>query len=309
MRNTLNKYASLRSWAAYLAQLVALAASTVAVSEASAQAAPLCACVRDAGQGAETWVLLSGTIGGVSGMRRMETRLLARGVRVVTIDVYALSVDSADVSLAALARRVDATLGRPHVEGAHVVGHAHGGGVGLRLAASFPKRVAELGLLDVGALPNNRTAMMGGAIGLAPTVSHIPGGRAFIRTRLVHGIRENSGDAHWFDLESERAYTQPVLDNIDRAVALVERLGKAQEPETVASLVARIHVPVTVILGQSPHAAAPGAGQIAALAPLGSGLHVVRLAGVGHFPHEEAPDQVMRALLVVVASASNRNEQ
>ena len=309
MRNTLNKYASLRSLAAYPALVVALALTHLMASEASAQTLHPDTTVRDVGRGAETWVLLSGTIGGVSGMHRMETRLLARGVRVVTIDVYGLSVDSADVSFAALARRVDATLERLHVEGAHVLGHAHGGGVALRLAALYPKRVAELDLLDVGALATNRTAMMGGAIGLAPTVSRMPGGRVFIRTRLVNGIRENSGDARWFDLESERSYTQPVLDNIGRAVALVERLGKAQEPETVASLVARIHVPVTVILGQSPHPSAPGVAQIAALAPLGSGLHVVRLAGVGHFPHEEAPDQVMRALLVVVASASNRNEQ
>lgn len=242
-------------------------------------------------------------------MRRMETRLLATGARVVTIDVFGLSVDSADVSLAALARRVDATLENLAVEHANVVGHAHGGGVALRLAAGFPNRVAALDLLDVGALATNRTAVMSGAIRLAPMVSHMPGGRAFIRGRLLDGIRENSGTTQWFDIATERAYTQPVLNNVGKAVAMAERLGQSKEPETVDVLVSRIRVPVTVILGQSPHPASPPAEQVTALAPLGTLLRVVRLKGVGHFPHEESPDQVMRALIPTVASTSTGNGQ
>ena len=31
--------------------------------------------------------------------------------------------------------------------------------------------------------------------------------------------------------------------------------------------------------------------------------------GVGHFPHEEAPDQLLRALTVVVASVVTGNEK
>ena len=304
MRHPLLSTASLLQSSARVLAAITLASAPIAIREASAQSAKPIVNVRDVGTGADTWVLLPGTLGGVSSMHRLETRLLADGARVVTIDVYALSIDSADVSFAALARRVDATLAKLQVDRAHVVGHAHGGGVALRLAASFPNRVSALDLLDVGALAANRTAAMSGAIGLVPLLSRMPGGRAFIRTRLVNGIRENSGTTQWFDIETERAYTNPVLDNVGRVIAMAERLGRAQEPEPIAAVVQRVRVPVTVVLGQSPHSNAPGAEQLSALAMLGSRLRVVRLNGVGHFLHEEAPDQVMRVLTVVVASAA-----
>lgn len=309
MRNQFMGGVSLPRLATGLLGVIALMSGALASTEASAQASKPLINVRDVGTGTETWVLLPGTLGGVSGMHRLEMRLLATGARVVTIDVYGMSVDSADVSFAALARRVDATMARLHVEGARVVGHAHGGGVALRLAAAYPNRVSELDLLDVGALSTNRTVAMSGAIGLAPMISHMPGGRAFIRTRLVGGIRENSGSTQWFTIESERAYTDPVLDNVGRVVAMAERLGKAQEPDSVATLIKRLQVPVTVVLGQSPHATTPTIEHLNALAPLGARLRVVRLSGVGHFPHEEAPDLVMRALTAVVASNSAGNKK
>ena len=121
-----------------LVPIAALVIAPLAATPLPAQSGKTAVTVRDAGKGAETWVLLSGTLGGIAGMHRLETRLVASGARVVTIDAYGLSVDSADVSFAALARRVDATLERLQVKRAHVVGHAHGGGVALRLAASFP---------------------------------------------------------------------------------------------------------------------------------------------------------------------------
>ena len=127
MRNHLNNPASLLRSATYLVPVAALIIAPLAAAILPAQSGKSVVTVRDAGKGTETWVLLSGTLGGVSGMHRLETRLVAGGARVVTIDVYGLSVDSADVSFAALARRVDATLERLQVQQAHVVGHAHGG--------------------------------------------------------------------------------------------------------------------------------------------------------------------------------------
>jgi pimeloyl-ACP methyl ester carboxylesterase len=87
---------------------------------------------RDAGT--VTWVLLSGLVGGVPGFRALERELLAGGGRVITIDPYRLSVDSTDVSFAALARRVQTVLDGLGVTTANLVGHAHGAGVALRVA-------------------------------------------------------------------------------------------------------------------------------------------------------------------------------
>ena len=109
------------------------------------------------GTGSPSWVLLTGLVGGLERMGKLEARLLLRGYRLVTIDVYRLSIDSADVSFATLAQRVDALLADANIGHAHVVGHAHGGGVALRLAASYPARVSAVDLLDVGALPASGT--------------------------------------------------------------------------------------------------------------------------------------------------------
>jgi pimeloyl-ACP methyl ester carboxylesterase len=252
--------------------------------------------VTDRGRGPETYVLLSGMVGGVAGFRRLESLLLGRGYRVVVIDPYRLSVDSADVTFTALARRVGAVLAAHGVGSARVVGHAHGAGVALRLAARDPARVEALYFLDVGALAANRTKVLSASLRLIPLVARIPGGRAFLRARFVRGLRENSGRAGWLDEATREAYVRPVLDNVDRVTALGLRLARAQEPDSLSELVSRIRVRVVVLLGDVPHPSGPDEAELAALAPLGSLLRVERMAGVGHFPHEEAPLEVVRQL-------------
>jgi len=274
----------------------ALAASLV--SPLAAQPASRDAgAVTVAGRGATTYVLISGIVGSVAGYDRLQARLLEHGHRVVVIDPYRLSMDSADVTFAALARRVDAVLERYGVDSARVVGHAHGGGVALRLAASAPRRVSALYLLEVGALPENRTKVFSASLRLAPLIASLPGGRGFVRRRFVAGLRENAGREEWLDAATQRAYTEPFLDQLRRVVSMAGRLARAREPEPVSAVVARIRVPVLVILGTAPHPSAPDAEEIDALAPLGPLLRVERLPGIGHFPHEEAPAEVATRLL------------
>ena len=263
----------------------------------SAQPGAFPPAVSDRGNGAVTYLLLSGILGGVAGFRRLEAQLLEAGHRVVIIDPYALSFDSVDVTFSALARRVDRVLALRGVDTARVVGHAHGAGVALRLAANAPQRVTLLFFLDVGALPVNRTKVFSGALRLVPLITRMPGGRRFVRGRLLRGIRGNSGKTEWLDAETQQAYTEPLLDRIGRVVAMARRLGDAREPEPLDSVVARVRVPVTLLLGEVPHASGPDSSEIAALEPLGALRTVVRLPGVGHFPHEEAPSEVARLLL------------
>jgi pimeloyl-ACP methyl ester carboxylesterase len=250
-----------------------------------------------AGTGNTTYVLLSGMVGGVAGFQRLERRLVESGHRVIAIDPYHLSIDSADVSFAALARRVERVMAANNVTAANLVGHAHGAGVMLRIAALAPHRVAELYFLDVGALPVNQTKVLSRSLRLVPIITRIPGGRAVIRDRIVRGLRQNAGRTEWLDAATQRAYTEPMLDDIDRVIALAFRLGNAKEPESLDAVVSRIRVPATVILGDTPRESGPDSTELTALAPLGSLLRVHRLAGVGHFPHEESPDDVARLLM------------
>ena len=248
------------------------------------------------GQGPETYVLISGMVGGVAGYRRIEERLVAQGHRVVSIDPYQLSIDARDVSLDALARRVDAVLNTHGIAQAHVVGHAQGGGVALRLAALRNTRATELVLLNVGALPSNKGAVFSSSMRLVPMITRLPFGRDFVRGRFIDGLKDNSASHAWLDRATARAYTEPVLDNIDRVVAMAERLSKAEEPEAVASVVARITVPVTVILGEARRPASATADEMLALQAIGRLLRVEVVPRAGHFLHEENPDEVVRLI-------------
>jgi len=268
--------------------------ATLCAAPLTAQQSPPAVTV--AGRGPATYVLISGLVGGVAGYRRLEARLLEQGYRVVVIDPYQLSLDSADVSFAALSRRVEAVLAAHHVTRATVVGHAHGAGVALRLAVHAPYHVDALYFLDVGALASHRSPILGSTMRLVPLITRLPGGRSFVRRRFVRGLRESAGRQEWLDAATQHAYVEPVLSDIGRIVGMVIRLNSAQEPDSLPALVARLRVPVTVILGDAPHTAGPEAPELAALAPLGALFRIERMPGVGHFPHEEAPDDLARLL-------------
>lgn len=247
-----------------------------------------------AGTGPDTYVLLSGMVGGITGFRQLSNLLADDGSRVITIDAYQLSIDSAEVSFDALARRVDAVLAQYAVLGARVIGHAHGGGVALRLAANYPARVSEVILLDVGAQAVNKGPVFSNSMRLVPLIAKLPFGRRFIRDRYVKGLRENGASPEWLNDSTARAYTDPVLDNIGRVVSMALRLAKAQEPEPLSLMLARVRVPVTLMRGETLRPAGPGTEELAALQQLGSLFRTDTIAAAGHFPHEEAANDVAR---------------
>jgi len=259
------------------------------------------------GSGPTTFVLISGMVGGVSGFRRLAS-LLESENRVVIIDPYRLAADSADVTFAALARYVDNVLGELGVDSARVVGHAHGTGVALRLAASSPSRVSALYFLDGGAVDENRTAVFASSLKWASFIVKLPGGRNYVRGRFIKGIKQNAGRRDWLDSATVREYTEPVLSQLSKAISMAKRLNHAREPESSVAVVERIRVPVTVLLGDVPHPAEPDSSEIAALASLGDRVRIERLPGVGHFPHEETPAEVAAYLLVGTVASEWRSE-
>ena len=259
------------------------------------------------GSGPTTFVLISGMVGGVSGFRRLAS-LLESENRVVIIDPYRLAADSADVTFAALARYVDTILGELGVDSARVVGHAHGTGVALRLAANSPDRVSALYFLDGGAVDENRTTLFASSLKWASFIMKFPGGRNFVRGRFIKGIKQNAGRRDWLDSATVRAYTEPVLSQMSKAISLAKRLDRAREPDSSEAVVERVRVPVTVLLGDVPHPAEPDSSEITALASLGDRVRIERLPGVGHFPHEESPADVAAYLLAGTVATEWRSQ-
>ena len=259
------------------------------------------------GNGSTAFVLITGMVGGVAGFRRLAS-MLESDNRVVIIDPYRLAADSADVTFAALARYVDTVLGELGVDSARVVGHAHGTGVALRLAANAPSRVTALYFLDGGAVDENRTALFSSSLKWASFIVRLPGGRNFVRGRFIKGIRQNAGRHDWLDSATVREYTEPVLSQLSKAISLAKRLDHAHEPESNVTVVDRVRVPVTVLLGDVPHPAEPDSSEITALASLGDRVRIERLPGVGHFPHEETPADVAAYLQAGTVAEDWRNE-
>ena len=254
----------------------------------------------------KTYVLVPGTLGGVAAFTRLEAALVERGHRVIKIDPFRISADSTDMSFAAMARRVERVLDAQDIRDAHVVAHSHGGGVMLRLAANAPHRVAQLTLISVGAQEMKTSTQLALALRLAPIIAKVPGGRGLMRRRLIDALRQNSGSLEWLTAETQRAYVEPLVDSVGRATGIGRRMLASTEPEPVDSVVARLRVPLQVILGEVPHPAGPPASELTALEPLGAQARVIRLAGVGFFAHEEAP-QIVVGLVdapVVVATTA-----
>lgn len=277
-----------------------------AVAPAQVPSEPPAVTVR--GSGPQTMVLVSGIIGGVGGLRRLEGEMLRGGHRVGVIDPFRLSIASADMSFSAIAGRVERVLAERGITGAHVVAHSHGGGVMLRVAADAPERVASLTLIEVGAQQAMQSAKLDLALRVLPSIAKAPGGRQLLRRRLVAGLRQNASNQEFLDAATERAYAEPLLDRIDDVMTMGRRMMAASEPETIDAVLARIRVPVTVLLGAESHSGGPRAPEIAALGRLGSLLRVERVPGAAYFPHEEAPAAVARLVaprLVAVSGSTH----
>jgi len=252
--------------------------------------------VRDAGRGDDVFVVLTAMIGGVGGFSKLQAQLVARNCRVITIDLYRLSLDSADVTFAAMAKRVDAIMQSRGVASAKIVGHSHGAGVALRLAANHPDRVSKLYFLNAGALESNLTEGVASSLRLARIISHLPGGRYFVEARMAAGLRENAVHTAWLDAGTRKRYTRPVLEHIDEISAMANRFAAEKEPESLPQTLKRIHVPVELILAGVVTPGGAGIEELDAIRPLGDLLEVEVIAGAGHFLQEEAPAEVARLL-------------
>ena len=292
-----------RGCAAIAFALVTVASATLAAQELRYDSSV----VAVHGSGPTTFVLISGMVGGVAGFRRLAS-LLEPENRVVIIDPYRLAADSTDVTFDALARYVDTVLGELGVDSARVVGHAHGTGVALRLAANSPNRVSALYFLDGGAVDENRTALFASSLKWASFITKLPGGKNFVRGRFIKGIKQNAGRHDWLDSATVREYTEPVLSHLSKAISLAKRLDRAREPESNVAVVERVRAPVTVLLGDVPHPSEPDSSEITALAVLGDRVRIERLPGVGHFPHEETPAEVAAYLLVGTVTSEWRSQ-
>lgn len=240
-------------------------------------------------------VLLNGLLGGAPRLAPVADRLVAQGFRVVVVDAYRVAVDEPDVSFHGMAQALARVLRREGVSDAVVVAHGHAAGIGVRLAANDPDLVSELVLLDAGVLAVTHSSGVSRAMRVASLLAHFPGGPNLIHARLISGIRANSGKHTWLTERVARHYSASILAELPTVSAMVSRLAAAREPERVEQLLPRVRARVTVLVGGAPHATGATPEELA-LANRIVGTRVRTVAGVGHFVHEEAPQDVVAVI-------------
>ena len=100
----------------------------------------------------------------------------------------------------------------------------------------------------------------------------------------------------WLDSVTQHAYVDVPLADVDRLVRMAIRVASAHEPEPVDAVLARVHVPVTVILGGVRTPAGPTPAELDALVRLAVAPRMLVVEGTAHFIHEEAPDELAALL-------------
>ena len=213
-----------------------------------------------------------------------------------------------DYSLGAHAsglRDLLATLGVPS---ATIVGHSFGGGVAMQLAYQHPEVCDRLVLISSGGLGREvswllRVLTLPGAEQLMPLL--IPrwfadrGSEAsrFLRRRGLAAPRLGELWRAYTSLagaENRKAFLRTIRTVIDtggQTVSAIDRLYLAA------------HLPTLIVWGEHDAIIPVAHGHVAHEAIPGSRLEI--LPGVGHFPHTEAPEQLLTALTEFLAATSS----
>ena len=250
----------------------------------------------------EPVILIPGLVGSAFGYRRLRAELVAAGFQAVVIEPLGMGdsprPERANYSLTSQADRVGATMERLQLTDAIVVAHAVGASIALRLSYRFPGRVRALVSLDGGPAERAATPGFRRAMRLAPFVK-LFGGVKLVRRKLREQLVSQSGDTTWVTDAVVDGYTSGHARDLDGTLKAYLRMADARDPEALAPNLVRIRIPFRLILGMAEHSGVPGREEIQLLATRLSDFSISRVAGAGHFLHEERPDLVLAAVVAL----------
>lgn len=253
--------------------------------------------VHDVGAGPPV-VLLPGLFGSAYGYRHVVRSLRDEGYRAITIEPLGVGRSSrpraADYSLTAQAQRVGAVLDSLEVRNALLIAHSIGSSIALRLSYRRPDLVRGILSLEGGVAESATTSGFRRAMKLAPLLKLL--GVGFIQERIGKELRESSNDPGWVTDDVVRRYTEGAEGDLSATIDSYVAMARATEPDSLAPLLPEITVPVYLLIGGSPHRGGPPAAELEVMTGGLPFFAVDTLPSVGHFPHEEAPDEVVHAV-------------
>ena len=260
--------------------------------------------VHDVGVGPPV-VLLPGLFGSAYGYRHVVRSLRDEGYRVITIEPLGVGRSSrpraADYSLTAQAHRVGAVLDSIEVRDALFVAHSIGSSIALRLSYRRPDQVRGILSLEGGVAESATTTGFRRAMKLAPLLKLL--GVEFVQQRIGKELRESSHDPSWVTDDVVRRYTEGAEGDLSATIDAYVAMARATELDSLATLLPEITVPVYLLIGGSPHRGGPPDEELEVMTGGLPFFAVDTLSSVGHFPHEEAPDEVVYAVLRLAITA------
>jgi pimeloyl-ACP methyl ester carboxylesterase len=253
-------------------------------------------------------LLLPGPVGSAFSMRSVVRALEARGIEPFVIDPLGMGASTrpkgADYTLSAQAARIGRVLEKELPAGVSVIVAAQGTSatIAFHLAATDTARIRGVisiagGPIDQQGTPGVRTALTFAAL------LDNPIGRGFAKRRFVSALRDQSADDRWLTDEVVKQYVAPIEHDLRGLLRTLGAMQAAVEPFPIASRLARITVPVRLLVGDKPSASAPSAAQVLLLQRYLPRFALDTLRPGGTMLHEERAADVARAIDEMVRGA------
>jgi haloalkane dehalogenase len=261
--------------------------------------------VAELGEGSPV-LLLPGLLASSYAYRTLGPRLAAAGFRVIALEPLGVGGSArparADYSLTAQADRIAAVLPALGAERVVIAVHSAAASIAFRMAVRHPQRVAAIVSMEGGAPEQAATAGFRRALTFAPLI-RLFGGRRLIRRQVRSALLGGAADRSWVTDQVVEGYMGVAARDLGAALGAYKRMANAREPEPLAPRLSQVRCPVRLLIGAVAHQGGPGAEEIARLERALPTLVVQRLAGVGHYIYEEAPDAVVAAVAGVAGGS------
>lgn len=224
---------------------------------------------------------------------------LARDFDVVALDVLGHSATETEVddyTFEACADWVAGFLDALDLRGVTIVGQSYGGEFAWRAALARPERVARVVLIDSSGVPRRDDEWLPEEVKLREWKVAKLGWLLNSRERILGALQPHFADP----VPAERLEEYFVVcENVDNWKACVE-LARDENGTRLEDL-RRLAMPVLLLWGARDVAYPPSRVPIEFQRRL-SDARLVLVDGAGHYPHEEAPGDVVRELRAFVAA-------
>ncbi len=244
-------------------------------------------------------VLIPGLFGASYGFRQLTPLLVDDGYQVLAVEPLGIGASSrpkdADYSLTAQAGRIAAVSDSLGLSGAIVIAHSIGASMAFRLAIQRPDLVD--GIVSIGGGPTEEAVTSGfrRSMRFAPAIKLI-GGKDLFRTIVFGRMVESAGDPSWVTDDVVHGYTEGAAQDLGATIDAFRGMGRAKEPWTLESTLARIQSPVRLMIGTADHAGGVPSEEVDLLRGSLSTFAVDSVPDVGLYIFEERPAAVMESV-------------